>query len=464
MKVFVFLPDGIGLRNFVFTKFSKIGTRMGFNVVYWNNTLSDLNSKGYNEVKIKKAKLHPLTEIFKNAKIQITLNQFIKRSSDKVYDSYRFPSTSKTFKTKLKTLLMQLIIALYNSESGLLKIGKIINKLERSTAYYQDSMSTLKKEAPLFVFCTNQRPSIAIAPIQAAKTLGIPTGTFIFSWDNLPKATMIVETDYYFVWSTLMRNELLYYYPNINEKQILVTGTPQFENHFNTSFLLEKETFFKNYNLDIEKKYICFSGDDFTTSPKDELYLRDVAIAVEVLNKKGYNLGIIFRRCPVDFTNRYDATLELYKDVITPINPLWEKNGKIWNSVMPTAEDLKLQTNIIAHTEGVVNLGSSMVFDYACYNKPCAFMNYNYLSNSSSHQKGVYVYNFVHFRSMPSKEAVVWYSNPNKIASQLENMLKNGSEIAGEANKWFRKVNLHPPQSANDRIWDYINNLKLVDA
>jgi hypothetical protein len=34
----------------------------------------------------------------------------------------------------------------------------------------------------------------------AAQQLGIPTATFIFSWDNLPKATMVVETDYY-VWS-----------------------------------------------------------------------------------------------------------------------------------------------------------------------------------------------------------------------------------------------------------------------
>jgi hypothetical protein len=31
----------------------------------------------------------------------------------------------------------------------------------------------------------------------AAQQLGIPTATFIFSWDNLLKATMVVETDYY---------------------------------------------------------------------------------------------------------------------------------------------------------------------------------------------------------------------------------------------------------------------------
>jgi hypothetical protein len=37
---------------------------------------------------------------------------------------------------------------------------------------------------------------------------------------------MVVETDYYFVWSSHMKQELLYYYPYINDDQIIITGTP----------------------------------------------------------------------------------------------------------------------------------------------------------------------------------------------------------------------------------------------
>jgi hypothetical protein len=44
--------------------------------------------------------------------------------------------------------------------------------------------------------------------------------------------------------------------------------------------------------------------------------------------------------------------------------------GDYWNTVLPTAEDLDLQVNTIAHTEMVINLGSSMVFDYISYDKP----------------------------------------------------------------------------------------------
>ena len=160
-----------------------------------------------------------------------------------------------------------------------------------------------------------------------------------------------------------MKDELKYYYPYINDEQIFVTGTTQFEPHFEKELLISKEQFFKDNNLDINKKYICFSGDDITTSPYDEVYLEDTAKAVEELNKKGQNLGIIFRRCPVDFSNRYDAVLNKYAHIIHVINPKWKKIGEIWNSILPTREDYILQVNTIYHSEFVVNLGSSMVFD-----------------------------------------------------------------------------------------------------
>ena len=123
--------------------------------------------------------------------------------------------------------MVQGLTVLYATENGLLKIRKKMNQGERKTAYYQDCLQTLQKEKPALVFCTNQRP--ASIDRFSAQDLGIPTAAFIFSWDNLPKATMVVETDYYFVWSEHMKKELFFYYPDIKNEQVFVTGTPQFE-------------------------------------------------------------------------------------------------------------------------------------------------------------------------------------------------------------------------------------------
>ena len=270
---------------------------------------------------------------------------------------------------------------------------------------------------------------------------------------------MVVDTDYYFVWSTHMKKELLFYYPSINADQVFVTGTPQFEPHFDKSKLLPKEMFFKENRLDLNKKYICYSGDDITTCPDDPQYLEDVAIAIRELNKKRHNLGIIFRRCPVDFSPRFDKVLAEYKDVIVPIAPKWERKGEMWNTVLPTPADVLLQVNTIAYTEMVINLGSSMVFDYVTNNKPCAYINYDVDNKLLSDWSVNKIYNFVHFRSMPNSKAVIWINNKNEIASKIEKGLTNSKETIDYATNWFGIINQNPPQDASQRIWDAIKKI-----
>ncbi len=330
---------------------------------------------------------------------------------------------------------------------------------ERRGDYYEHCTEFLIKERPDFIFCTNQRPVTAIAPLTAAKDLGIPTATFIFSWDNLPKATMVIQPDHYFVWSEHMKKELLSYYPFIASEKIHVTGSPQFEPHFDTSIRKSRESFFAEHGLDIAKDYICFSGDDKTTCPDDPQYLNDIAAAVVELNKNGHELAILFRRCPVDFSKRYDRVLEKHKDLIVPVAPKWKQVGNNWNAILPTKEDLKLQINTILHTGAVINLASSMVFDYAVFNKPCLYINYNVenkVNESWSPQK---VYNFVHFRSMPSEDGVIWLNSQEELKEKIELALKAKSETVEKAQEWFEKINVHPPENASERIWEVINGI-----
>ena len=459
-KIFILLPDGIGLRNFAFTNFHQLGLENGFEITFWNATPFDLTKLGFNEIKIVNPKIHPITDLLKNAQIQIELNQNIKKSKDKVYNSYRFPFSYKGVKATLKTLIVKWLIFWNNSESGLNRIRKNISKNERKTKLYFDSLATLQTENPAMVFCTNQRITTAVASILAAQDLGIPTATFIFSWDNLPKGTKIIETDYYFVWSEHMKYELQYYYPQVNKNQIIVTGTPQFVPHFDKKIIESKETFYEKHNLDFNKKYICFSGDDVTTSPNDPQYLSDVVKAVKYLNTKGNNIGILFRRCPVDFSNRFDSVLNENKDLITCLDPKWKKMGEGWNTILPTKEDLVLQMNTIYHSELVINLGSSMVFDFVAYEKPCGFINYDVLNTEFPDWSVKKIYNFIHFRSMPTNNVVFWINSTNTIAEIIEKMLTKDSKVTvAAAQKWFEKINQHPPEKASERIWNAIGEI-----
>ena len=452
-KIFILLPDGVGLRNFAYSGFYEKCREKGFEVAYWNSTPFDLNILGYPEIKLQNAKLHPFTDVYKKAKVQVELNLNIKRANDAVYDSYRFPFQYNNLKQIIKNNMVNLLTFTHNSEKGLLRIRKRINAQERKTITYQDSLATLKKESPALVFCTNQRHITTVASLLAAQDLGIPTATFIYSWDNLPKATLVVETDYYIVWSNHMKQELQYYYPYIQSNQIFITGSPQFEMHFQKSKLPSRDAFFERYGLDIQKKYVCFSGNDITSSPDDPKYLEDIAIAVQKLNKKGHQLGVIFRKCPVDFSTRFDAIIEKYADVIVAIDPLWKPIAREWNTILPIKEDDLLLSAIAEHSEMVITIGSSTVFDFISHKKPCGYLYYNQKKQLDLNWDIFKCYQFVHFRSMPNKEVVFWLNDVEDMVDKIEMVLqKNTSNVIQNAQLWFEKINQHPPTGASDSI------------
>ena len=459
-KVFVFFPDGVGLRNFAFTDFKEIGDNKGFDITYWNNTIFSLKDNlGFKELKIENHQIHPLTPLYSRARKHIELNVSEKKFNDKVYSTYKFPFSYKGIKNTFKTVFIRLLIVLNNSEKGIERIREKINSIERKNPKYAYCKAQLQTHKPDIVLCTTQRATQSISALLAAQDLGIPTVAFVYSWDNVPKAMQVVETDYYFVWSDLMKQQVLQYYPFVKEHQVCVTGTPQFEPHYNESFKQTREAFFKENNLDLAKRYICYSGDDETTSPLDQYYLEDLANAVRGLNEKGENLGIIYRKCPVDFTSRYDAVIDANKDIIEVLDPIWKQVGSQWNQVLPAPEDFKMLYNVCEHSELVTNVCSSTVFDFVAHNKPCIYYNYEQPQLNKSIRDIGQNYKYVHFRSMPSQEASVFCTDKKDLEDLVKQILYGKLSNVETCKKWYEIVVGKTPTQASENIWNTIDSI-----
>jgi hypothetical protein len=222
--------------------------------------------------------------------------------------------------------------------------------------------------------------------------------------------------------------------------------------------LQERTDFFTKHNLDTSKRYICYSGDDETTSPLDQYYLEDLANVVRSLNAKGKNLGIIYRKCPVDTTNRYDAILEANTDIIVVLDPIWKPMGKQWNEIFPTKEDLAMLYNVCAHSEFVANVCSSTVFDFVAHNKACVYFNYE----QPQLKKGVrdigQNYNYVHFRSMPSQEAAVFCRHKRDLEGLVNQILEGKLSNVPDGKIWYEIVAGSTPTQASEKIWNTIDN------
>jgi hypothetical protein len=459
-KVFVFFPDGVGLRNFAFTDFKTIGEEMGFDITYWNNTVFSLKDNlGFNEVKIENHQLHPLTPIYSRARKRCELNVSKAKFNDDVYTTYKFPFNYNSIKTTFKSLYTKLLIGVYSSEKGVEAIRKKINALERKNPKYAYCKAQLETHKPDIIFCTTQRATQSISALLAAKDLGIPTVAFVYSWDNVPKAMQVVETDYYCVWSEHMKREVLQYYPFVDAHQVFVTGTPQFEPHYDERLRVSRAEFFKTYNLDVNKKYICYSGDDETTSPLDQYYLEDLAHAVKNLNKEGYNLGIIYRKCPVDFTNRYDAVINANKDIIEVLDPIWKQVGSQWNQVLPAKEDFKMLYNVCEHSEFVTNVCSSTVFDFVAHNKSCIYYNYEQPQLKKGIRDIGQNYKYVHFRSMPSDKAAVFCTDKKNLQDLVKQILDGKLSNVEAGKKWYEIIVGKTPTLASENIWKSINSI-----
>jgi len=449
--VLFLVPDGVGIKNYLY---SDIINHIKVNafITIW----SPLPIEAFNDVKrihnidfgYKKIRLSPentLTRLYREATTYARLIHNSKlQNNPTILTNWRRPNYS--FKVKVLYKCAEILGRFFSK-----KYSRILNFEKKSILSISPNsinvyLNDLKELKPSSIFITHQRVAGLMPICLAAKKLKIKTNTAIFSWDNLPKARLAVKTDYYFVWSKWMKNEMKDFYPEIPEDNVKLVGTPQFEFYLDDKRIVSRTEFAKKHGLDTNKKWICFSGDDITTSPYDQLFLKDVA---ESLYSQKEIIQIIFRRCPVDFSSRYDGVFNKYKDLIVPIDPIWNIESETgWAGYFPKYEDINMQVNLSYHCDLVINLGSTMALDFAAYSKPCLYLNYNPSDDNTWSTK--IIYNFQHFRSMQDLNPVGWIADKKLILEQVKNALNNSEIIAPDRKKWMEVLVLHPiNQNAN---------------
>ena len=224
---------------------------------------------------------------------------------------------------------------------------------------------------------------------------------------------------------------------------------------------MERNEFANLYNLDTNWKWICYSGDDMTTSPLDQEYLNDLCEAVlEWNHKHSDQLHILFRKCPAEISDRYNFVLEKYKYIVTVVDPLWVNLDieKSWNSVVPTVDDNKMLLALATYCEFVVNIASTMALDFGIKNKPCIYINYEKTNNLKWSVRKIY--NFIHFRSIGNNKPVIWLNEILDWNKAIDKALNDKDEIVNDNKIWLQTICESPIDEANKRIISNLLNLQ----
>lgn len=427
-KIVLLFPDGVGIRNYLY---SDVFKGIQDDLVLFHNfdsaTISTLKEQTSlsDDILIPEYK-ESIKEKFLRELICLSRLYYnaVLTSNPVVLTNWNWKQ--KTLSKSLFYKSIEKIAPFFKKYSTILKLEQRYQKAIRENSFYDEVKVILEEMQPKTVFCSHQRGLKAAPVFAAAKDLGIPTTTVIYSWDNLHKARLALRADNYLVWSEYMKAEMALYYPEILQEQVHVTGTPQFEFYGDQTNIIEKKLFFEKYNFDPNKKIICFSGDDIKTSPDDPSYLKDIAVELTKANLQ-HEYQILFRRCPVDFSGRFDSVVREYSNLIKEVAPLWHCNSsKEWSAVYPSRDDVKLLVSTVFYSDVVVNVGSTMAFDFAIFNKPCMFINYDQENKKEKDWSVKTIYQFQHFKSMPGQDAVIWLNSKEEFVEKLTN---NGYSI-----------------------------------
>ena len=462
-KVLILLPDGAGIRNFIYSDFLLKCIENNLNISCWGREeILTLIEKPVDKIILPQEKhTTPLAELLRKAWQVLLLRHYAVIFQEPVYLTYIF-KTKRADNTKecIKNFVTQLIIRCYSDKKNIQKLKLKYQNIIRNTRYYRQCRKELLQQNPEILFCTHQRSSEAIAPMLAANDLGIKTSCFIYSWDNIPKATLYVDANYYFVWSDYMKQEILKHHPEIKPQCILVTGSPQFAPYFDNSNIIDRKKFADIYRLPVENDWICYSGDDVTTSPHDAEYLKDLCVAVTSWNKiSSKKFHILFRRCPTEINKRYEETLVKYASCVSEVTPDWKSigNSLSWDTLVPQALDSKLLVSLASHCTMVVNIASTMALDFGIKGKPCIYMNYE--QDLQHEWRASTVYNFVHFRSMGAVQPVIWLKSPDEWHEAFRTALNNSKPVLEANSIWMSKICMRPIEEANKRIASYLLSL-----
>lgn len=316
-------------------------------------------------------------------------------------------------------------------------------------------LADLADQAPDVVFCTHQRAGLAVPAMLAARRLGIPTATFVYSWDNLPKGRMAVHSDHFLVWSEHMREELLGYYPEVAPPRVHAVGTPQFEHYVETAPGRSRADFLTAHGLDPARPTVCFSGDDVSTSPHDPQYLADLAEALAAL-PAGERPQILFRPCPVDRSERYAPVLARHPEIALS-KPRWQEiaaGAGDWTQVVPTAEDVALLAEVVASCDAVVNLGSTMAMDFAIRDKPAIYLAYEPEGGAAGRWRARQIYRLPHFRTVHELDPVHWAWRRDDLAAVVLHALAHPGEKAAARRAWLERLVCQPLDQASARCAD----------
>ncbi|MFV5694966.1 hypothetical protein ACM55G_05940 [Flavobacterium sp. LB3P122] len=430
-KLGIVITDGVGYRNFIMSDFLMEASQQFDTVtIYSGLPISAFRTIPQSKIKIKELEVFvegKLTWFFRKWKevAHLQRHRSFYGMKDNLVTGYPKNNSARSLLIKVIYFFTRFI---HSDESILLaeKLQFLSFSNHKTTKSYSQ---LLQKDQPSHVFFTHQRPPYLAPFLHAVIQLKIPVSTFIFSWDNLAsKGRMLGSFDYFLVWSNLMKAELLYFYPNVEEENVKVVGTPQFEPYVMEKYETKAEDFYRKFHLDADKKIICFSCADVSIGQNDPIVIQVIATAIR--NKSiSTDVQLIVRTSPAEDDTRFKAVKDEFPEIVWNV-PKWiltrEKHSESWSQRVPSEEDIKDLRWLLEHVDLNINMCSTMSLDFLLFDKPVINTVFGNIENGLYNDQRFL--NYGHFKKVVDSKSVTVAQNATELIDQINKALEHPKE------------------------------------
>ncbi|MDQ3071898.1 MAG: hypothetical protein M3Q97_01350 [Bacteroidota bacterium] len=416
-KILLVLPRGEAIRNFIWS-----GTSDHLRKSCEVYILSVVPNKQIEQ--ILKSKSDGFYEI--HGKDDVKVLGYVRDWLDVVHGRWLWSGAAKhrwklrdfeasTITQKIKRWVKKNSALPFSNRTGLQVLSSVENVLSEKLFPSKPYLQLLKDIDPDLVFNGSHIHSRNSVPVMhAARKLGITTATFLFSWDNLTSQGRIMPYyDHYLVWNDQIANDLLKIYGSVRRQQVHITGTPQFDFHFQKDKLWSREEYCKKVGVDPQRPIVLYTTGMANAYPGEDVTVEGIAdMLLEYPIEKRPQL--VVRVYPKDNTNRFVPLRNRRPDISFPDIP-WEVN---W--LTPLMEDLELWTNMLQHCEVGINIASTVSLELCMFNKPVINVSYNPRGMDIYPADFTMYYDWDHYKPIVDSKALYIATSEEQMAEYIK--------------------------------------------
>jgi len=434
------ITDGVGYRNFCLSDFLLEAVRKFDKIIIYSGLpKSSYDIKYPGQVEI--VELPVFKESFQTwfwRKLKEVAHLQLHKEYFGINDNFEANKSLAKSNRGIATRVIYRITKYFHSEKHISFFEKQHMNSLKNVKMTEFCIQKLKSAKPDLLFFTHQRPPYVVPLVVAANRLNIKTGSFIFSWDNLAsKGRMAAKFEFYLVWSELMKEELLHFYPSANGKKIKVVGTPQFEPYVLYKYQNVKEAFNLKFGLNPAKKTVCFSCGDVSTSQNDPVYIECIAQAIEQGEIKE-DVNFLVRTSPAEEPTRFQYLMDKFPFIKWNF-PKWilarDHHPEPWSQRVPTGEDITDLRMILEFSDLGINMCSTMSLDFMKFDKPVINPVFgNGINGLYNDQRFL---NFAHYKRVVESNSVLIAKNAKELIHGINEALLDPEKRQNERQFMF---------------------------